>query len=93
MRDSAVWVRQAACEGTVLLASELQASAACSSGLEHLLQSLMELLPREPQLDLLEKAAAAATAILQELSSDEAQSILSTAAPAIFQVWIRLPGV
>ena len=64
------WWCQAACEGPVLLAEELQASAAASSGrdhlgfpkrspgLEHLLQSLMELLPREPQLDLLEKAMA-----------------------------------
>ncbi|CAK9063714.1 unnamed protein product, partial [Durusdinium trenchii] len=90
LRDSAVWVRQAACEGAVLLAEELKSSQSVTGGFEQILGRLVELLPREPQLELLEKAAAAASAILQELTTDEAASVLSTAAPAVFQAMTKV---
>eukprot|EP00434_Breviolum_minutum_P019286 symbB.v1.2.016998.t1/scaffold1313.1/size125722/2 len=90
LNDSAVWVRQAACEGAMLLAEELKPSTPTTQGLELLLDTLMKLLPHEPNLELLEKAAIAASAILQELSTDEAASFLPAAAPAIFQAMAKV---
>ncbi|OLQ10640.1 hypothetical protein AK812_SmicGene5635 [Symbiodinium microadriaticum] len=88
--DAAVWVRQAACEGAVMLAEELKPSAFATEGFLLLLQALGALFPREPQPDLLEKAALAAAAIAQELSSDEAASILSSVAPALFEALTKV---
>lgn len=90
LSDSAVWVRQAACEGAILLAEELKPSQQVTAGLELLLGTLMELLPREPNLELMEKAAMAAGAILQELSTDEAAAKVPQAAPAIFQAMTKV---
>eukprot|EP00933_Yihiella_yeosuensis_P034667 TRINITY_DN2814_c0_g1_i1.p1 TRINITY_DN2814_c0_g1~~TRINITY_DN2814_c0_g1_i1.p1 ORF type:complete len:517 (+),score=176.12 TRINITY_DN2814_c0_g1_i1:144-1553(+) len=85
--DNTVWVRQASCEGIAQLAESLRPSDAVAEGLLLLLRSLSELLPREPQPELLEKAAAAMTSILRELSTDEAASSLGTVAPALLQAF------
>ncbi|CAE8605278.1 unnamed protein product, partial [Polarella glacialis] len=83
LADNAVWVRQAACEGTAMLAECLSPSDAVSEGMLLLLRALAELLPREVQPEVLEKAAAAMTAVFKELSTDEAASVLPVAAPAL----------
>ncbi|CAJ1445211.1 unnamed protein product [Effrenium voratum] len=89
LSDSAVWVRQATCEGAVLLAEELKPSPSVTQGLDLLLSALLELLPREPQHELLEKAALAASAILEEYSTDEAAAVLPKA-PNIFQAMTKV---
>ncbi|CAE7033462.1 unnamed protein product, partial [Symbiodinium natans] len=88
--DGAVWVRQAACEGAVMLAEELKPSASATEGFLLLLQALSALFPREPQPDLLEKAALAVAALVQELSSDEAAPVLSSVAPALIQALTKV---
>ena len=74
--DRAIWVRQAACEGALMLAEALEPSEAYAAGLLLLLGALAEHALAETEPDVLRKAAEAVGAIFRELSSDEAGPLL-----------------
>mmetsp|Transcript_11840 Transcript_11840/g.33452 ORF Transcript_11840/g.33452 Transcript_11840/m.33452 type:complete len:835 (-) Transcript_11840:93-2597(-) len=83
--DGTVWVRQAACEGAVLLADALQPSPSATEGFLLLLNALAERLPTEPEPDLIRKCAEAVGAILQEFSTDEASAVLRSVVESLLR--------
>mmetsp|Transcript_29886 Transcript_29886/g.93421 ORF Transcript_29886/g.93421 Transcript_29886/m.93421 type:complete len:825 (-) Transcript_29886:16-2490(-) len=85
LADATVWVRQAACEGAVLLADSLQPSPAATEGFLLLLNALAERLPIEPEPELIRKCAEAVTAIFNELTTDEAAPVLRSVVEALLR--------
>mmetsp|Transcript_51630 Transcript_51630/g.95579 ORF Transcript_51630/g.95579 Transcript_51630/m.95579 type:complete len:799 (-) Transcript_51630:54-2450(-) len=83
LQDSAVWVRQSAYEGAVLLADALRPAPSTTEGLLLLLAAIAERLASEADIELVQKAASAIEAIFKELATDEAAPSLTKVVPVL----------
>eukprot|EP00811_Abedinium_folium_P036088 NODE_882_length_2716_cov_9.715720.p1 GENE.NODE_882_length_2716_cov_9.715720~~NODE_882_length_2716_cov_9.715720.p1 ORF type:complete len:797 (+),score=278.92 NODE_882_length_2716_cov_9.715720:139-2391(+) len=87
--DGSIWVRQAVCEGAVLLVDALRSA---SSGFALLLRALLERLQSETEAVIVRKIAEAVAALFADFTTDEAIQFLRQAVPSLLSALSTAAG-